>query len=97
MNWLLDWLKTLFAARIDGPTIHKIQAATVKACGFLPMAESVLALTSAGPAAISVALVARQICAVVTSTTPQPLQLTSTLPRTWIVNGVEVHGDFVNR
>jgi len=94
MSWLLDWITRLFAARIDSATVHKVQAATVKACGFLPMAESVIALANAGPAAIVPMLIAKQICAAVTSTSPLPLHLTST-PQTWIVNGVEIHGDFV--
>jgi len=93
MSWFLDWITRLFAARIDSATVHRVQAATVKACGFLPMAESVIALANAGPAAIVPMLIAKQICAVVTSTS-LPLQLTSA-PQTWIVNGVEIHGDFV--
>jgi hypothetical protein len=73
--------------------VKDVQAAAVKACGFLPTASSVAAILSAGnPAVTGVTAVATAICAAVTKVAPQARGLEQECPR---VNGVCVEGEFV--
>ena len=80
--------------------VKDVQAAAVKACGFLPTASSVAAILSAGnPAVTGVTAVATaicaavtKVCAAVTKVAPQARGLEQECPR---VNGVCVEGEFV--
>lgn len=108
MNWLgaiVSWIGSLFggSTAADSTKVTQIQAAAVKACGFLPMAESVAAMISAGnPAVISVAAIAGQICTVVKAK-PVPVSVMGLMegdvpppPPTWgTVNGVPIQGVFI--
>lgn len=113
MNWfkpIISWLGSLLGLSTpsaDPVKVAQIQAAAVKACGFLPMADSVAALVAAqNPAVASVTLVAAQICRVVLSRpTAQPtMGLMSSdqspdappVAPTWgEINGVPIQGVFI--
>lgn len=108
MSWftgLFSWLTNLFSKSDNSQLIVKIQAATVKACGFLPMAESVASLIAANPTVLAIEAIANSICSVVKFTKPQTTMImvdsgilgspTVPGPDVWIVNGVLVHGEFV--
>ncbi len=111
MNWLssaLSWVLGLFGSPpITGdPTkVAQIQAQVVKACGFLPMAETVVAILAQGnPAVLTVAAVATSICRVV-SKVPTPIATMGLMsigdvedpPVYGEVNGVPVQGVFVGK
>lgn len=56
-----EWL--LGKAKIAPEWVLKTQAATISACGFLPMAESVVGIVATGnPAAVTALSVAKYIC-----------------------------------
>jgi hypothetical protein len=111
MNWFssaLSWVLGIFGSPpISGdPTkVAQIQAKVVKACGFLPMAETVAAILAQGnPAVITVAAVASSICKVV-SKVPTPIAAMGLMstgdvedpPVYGEVNGVPIQGVFVTK
>lgn len=100
MNWLFGWLARLLGGT-DSRLVVKIQAATVKACGFLPMAETVAALVAAGnPAVTTATLIAKKICVAVTAPRPAILGLSSMsgeVANPIIVDGVVIEGEFINK
>jgi hypothetical protein len=107
MSWIssfFNWLGSFVKSGPDPAKITAIQAAVVKACGFLPMAESVAAMLSAGnPAVVTVSAIANQICVIVKNapTPVAPLTLAgvsgqaATMTQWGTVNGVPVQGVFV--
>jgi hypothetical protein len=103
---MFSWMRGLMggAPADNSEQVAAIQAAAVKACGFLPMAESVASMVAAGnPAVISVTVIATQICKIVTKTKPLPaMQLISqgSGPRLqqWDAgNGLILKGAFVKK
>lgn len=72
--------------------ILQVQAAAVQVCSFLPTAETITAIISAGNPVVGTATaVANAICAAVTA---KSARLGETAPQ---VNGVPIHGTFVRR
>jgi hypothetical protein len=112
MSWfssITSWISNLFFPSLpdggDPEKVAKIQAAAVKICGFLPMAETVAQiLGTANPAVFTVSSVANSICKAVTKT-PMPTPIAASLmsgakeaPQTYgTVNGVPVQGVFVGK
>lgn len=105
MNWLSGifvWLASLFNGSTSiSEIVTKVQAYTVQLCGFLPMAESVVALLGATPVATGAMVIARKICAAV-QVEVQERSTVLTLggddkPTTVIVDGVVVQGTFVDK
>ena len=109
MSWLsgiMSWIASLFGSDNKlGRSVVQIQASTVKACGFLPMAETVGALIAvnspaSAPGIATVALIANKICAAVTKVRPIRLVqagMSSATPGLPTVDGVVIEGEFVER
>jgi hypothetical protein len=91
MSWLTSLFSWLFGSSDTTNTdaVAKIQAATVKLCGYLPYAETVAKLLSANPAVTAAAVVAERICGVVN---PQ-MRLMGGEPT---LDGVVIQGEFIN-
>jgi hypothetical protein len=100
MNWIdsfFHWLATWFSSAPEGSTVAKVQAATVKACGFLPTAETVIALIPLQHPAKDLAVVlAKKICTAVTKsyTASRTMGEKKMLPE---VDGVLIEGEYVNK
>lgn len=112
---ILDFLKKLlsgflsFGASSDHPSdlVAQIQALAVQLCGFLPMADSVVALLSAtfpGAAAplSAASQVAHSICQAASAAKPQAFMSADTTgawqqTATVTVNGVTVKGTWVKK
>ncbi len=109
MAWIssfIKWLQTPFgggpAPGVD-PKVDAIQAAAVEACGFLPVAETVISIIGAtAPGALTAVSAARYICNIVQKTPPvaQPLTLLggsdSERVQTWVApDGTVIKGKFV--
>jgi hypothetical protein len=100
MNWIdsfFHWLATWFSSAPEGSTVAKVQAATVKACGFLPTAETVVALIPLQhPAKDMAVLLARKICTAVTKsyTASRTMGEPKLLPE---VDGVIIEGEYINK
>ena len=74
------------------PTVAEIQSITVTVCGFLPTASTVANILANGnPIVATATAVANAICAAVVPT--KSARLRAIVPT---VNGVVVHGRFVN-
>lgn len=97
MNRLLTWILSWFR-RPDDNAVLDVQAAAVKACGFLPAASSVAEIIAAGnPAVTSAVAIATMICKAVTASVPQSfVGITQQSPAPpLIVNGIYIKGRFV--
>lgn len=101
MGWFSNLyvrVKRLFVGNVDvSKLVLKIQAAVVRSCGYLPMAETIVALVLMGnPAVTVVSAVANKVCAAVKK---PPSLLTSGLvggekPKP-TVDGVEIEGEWI--
>lgn len=100
MSWLtsfFSWVFGLFGGppAPDSAQVVAIQAAAVKACGFLPMAESVVALLgTVNPAVTTASAIASQICAAVAKAKPTAVLagMGGGTPLTVTTNGVQIEG-----
>lgn len=77
MKWIsafINWLSRPFGSGVvpgENPQVDAIQKAAVTACGFLPLADTVLSIVgSAAPGAMTASSAANYICNIVTKTPP---------------------------
>lgn len=110
MGWIssfIKWLSTPFGGGpVPGkdPKVDAIQAAAVKACGFLPLAETVASIIGASaPGVLTATSAANYICNIVTKTAPIPTAQTLYSPNgrkveSWQApDGTLIQGTFVNK
>ena len=91
MNWLSGFFGWLFSYKDNSKLVAQVQAATVKACGFLPYAEVVGKLLAANPAVTAATMVATQICKAVSA--PKAVGLMSNAP---MIGDVVIEGEYIN-
>jgi hypothetical protein len=98
MNWLTSLFNWFFTSGAVSPaTILKVQAATVKACGFLPAAETVAQLVAPGNPGVAVASVlAQRICGAVGAPKQMWAGVMSNPNPVPMVDGVVIEGEFIN-
>lgn len=90
---VVPWLLGMFGHRDD---VKAVQERVVEMCGFLPTANSVAAMLSAGnPVVTGVMGIATAICQAVSSTRRTGLSLIAMRSGLGEVNGVPIEGDFV--
>jgi hypothetical protein len=82
------WLLRLFQPEL----ILKVQAETVKACGFLPAITTVSALIGVGPQAASALAIAASICSALKQPTMSSLYSGGRAPT---VAGIPIEGEWI--
>jgi hypothetical protein len=97
MSWLTSLFNWFFSSgAVDSATITKVQAATVKLCGFLPAAQTVAQLIAPGNPGVAVASVlAQKICGAVNAPTKMWLGVMNGEAQRPMVDGVVIEGEFI--
>jgi hypothetical protein len=97
MGWLdslIGWVWSWFSDS-EAKLVKTVRELTVKACGFLPTVETVVALIAVqNPAVVTAMGIARKICAAVTSA-PKTGRM-SLIGSPVIVDGIVIEGEFIN-
>jgi hypothetical protein len=97
MNWLTSLFNWFFSSGAVSPaTILKVQAATVRACGFLPAAETIAQLVAPGnPGVAAASIIAQKICGAVNAPNKMWLGAMNGEPQKPMVDGVVIEGEFI--
>jgi hypothetical protein len=98
MSWLTSLFNWFFSSgAVDPSVITKVQAATVKLCGFLPAATTVAQLVAPGnPGVAAASVIAQKICGAVNAPTKMWLGAMNGEPQKPMVDGVVIEGEFIN-
>lgn len=94
MDWLTSMFRWLFGYKDQSKLVAQVQSTTVKLCGFLPYADTVLRLLAVNPAVATALTISTKICQAVTAAQTQAVGLMSAPP---VVDGVEIEGVFIDR